>query len=155
MPALRDIRGFREYLRLFEREIEKQNNSVCCCGVSLQQCHTLMELDREDNVTLKSLSERLHTEKSTLSRIIEGLVQLSYVSRDIPQNNRRTVLIRLTKQGRSVCDRINRNNDDYFQKVFNSFSDSELNDFIDSFKKVTTSMSEENATKLEDKNRRV
>ncbi|MFO7658744.1 MAG: MarR family transcriptional regulator [Bacteroidales bacterium] len=147
MTDIEKVIDFREHLRHFEREIEIQNSSNCCCGVTLTQCHTLMELDKQDNISLKTLSERLFQDKSTVSRIVEGLVNLGLVDREIPKNNRRAVLIKLTKQGISVCEKINTGNNQYFQQVFNSLSQEQLQIFIDSFKIIVSKMSEANNKK--------
>ena len=147
MIATEKLIEFREHLRHFEREIEIQNSSNCCCGVTLTQCHTLMELDKQDNISLKDLSERLYLDKSTLSRIVEGLVNIGLVDREIPKNNRRTILIKLTKKGVSVCEKINKDNNLYFQKVLDSLSKDQLQIFFDSFKKIVTKMIEVNSKK--------
>lgn len=131
---------FRDHLRHFEREIEIQNSSNCCCGVTLTQCHTLMDLAKQDNISLKDLSERLYLDKSTLSRIVEGMVNLGLVDREIPKNNRRTVLITLTKQGISVCKKINTGNNLYYQNVLDSLSKEQLQIFLESFKIVVSKM---------------
>lgn len=138
------IKEFRGYLRHFEREIETQNSSNCCFGVTLSQCHTLMELDKEDNVSLKDLSKRLYIDKSTLSRIIEGLVNLGLVDRETPKSNRRTIIIKLTEQGVSVCNKINTENNLYYQKVLNSLSKEQFQLFFDSFKIIISRMIEAN-----------
>ncbi|MDA3883946.1 MAG: MarR family transcriptional regulator [Bacteroidales bacterium] len=147
MVSIEKVKEFREYLRHFEREIEIQNSSNCCCGVTLTQCHTLMELDKQDNVSLKKLAERLYQDKSTVSRIVEGLVSLGLVDRVIPQNNRRMILIILTKQGISVCKKINAGNNQYFQNVLNSIPQEQLLIFVDSFKTIVSKMSEANNKK--------
>lgn len=143
MKNIEKVIEFRMHLRHFEREIEIQNSSNCCCGVTLSQCHTLLELDKHDHVSLKDLSERLYLDKSTLSRIVEGLVNLGLVNREIPKNNRRTILIMLTKQGASVCKKINTGNNLFFQRVLESLSKEQLQVFLDSFKIIVTSMTEE------------
>jgi len=140
------IMSFREQLRHFER-VEILNSSNCCCGITLTQCHTLMALDKQDNISLKDLSDRLYLDKSTLSRIVEGLVNLGLVDREIPKNNRRTILIKLTKQGISVCQKINSSNNSYFQKVLDSLSKEQLEVFLDSFKLIVSKMMELNNEK--------
>lgn len=142
MTSIEKILAFREQLRHFEREIENQNSSNCCCGVTLAQCHTLMELDKIDNISLKTLSENLNQDKSSVSRIVEGLVNLGLVNREIPKNNRRTVLIKLTQQGISVCEKINDGNNQYFREVLNSLSPEQFEIFLNSFKSVVSKMRE-------------
>jgi|WetSurMetagenome_2_1015567.scaffolds.fasta_scaffold1040266_1 DNA-binding MarR family transcriptional regulator len=144
MLSIEKVIEFREYLRHFEREIGIQNSSNCCCGVTLSQCHTLLELEKEDNISLKDLAVRLYLDKSTLSRIIEDLVNLGFVDREIPKTNRRSILIKLTKQGASVCKRINYSNNSYFQGVLESLSKEQLQIFLVSFKIIVSKMIEEN-----------
>ena len=103
-----DVRNFRQNLRHFERELNVQNNSGCCCGVTLAQCHALMELHNKDSIQLKELSEKLYLDTSTVSRTIENLFNQNLVSREIPKNNRRATLIKLTEQGQDVCKTIRR-----------------------------------------------
>ena len=62
------VRKFREILRGSERELDRQNNSSCCCGVTVSQCHALMELSKSDQIRLIQLSAQLATDKSAASR---------------------------------------------------------------------------------------
>jgi DNA-binding MarR family transcriptional regulator len=134
------IRNFRQNLRHFERELEVQNNSSSCCGVTLAQCHTLLELDHKDDITLNELCKKLFLDKSTLSRTIEGLVKRGLVSRETPKDNRRVIRIKLTPGGKSVCNRINKGNDDYFKKVLDTLTSKEINQFLESFNKLVIKM---------------
>jgi len=127
------IRKFRENLRVFERELDIQNNSGCCCGVTLSQCHALMELTKNDNMTLNRLSEKLTLDKSTVSRTIESLVNDKLVCRTIPKENRRITNLSLTKEGIAVCKQINTGNDYYYKKALNSIPGKELPIFLRSF----------------------
>jgi DNA-binding MarR family transcriptional regulator len=147
MVKIEKVKEFRASLRQFEREIETLNSSNCCCGVTLSQCHTLMELDKEDHVSLNELSKKLFLDKSTLSRTIEGLVNLGLVNREIPKNNRRTISIRLTENGVSLCKKINSDNNLYFQKILGLLSNEKLQAFLDSFKIIASGMIEENIKK--------
>ncbi|MCJ7446228.1 MAG: MarR family transcriptional regulator [Bacteroidales bacterium] len=140
MISAEKVREFRGYLRHFERELDIQNSPNCCCGVTLSQCHTLLELDKGDNITLKDLSEKLVLDKSTLSRIIEGLVNLGLVDRETPKSNRRTIKIKLTGQGASVCKKINSDNDTYFREVLNSLPEENMQIFLDSFETIISKM---------------
>lgn len=147
MTTTKEVIDFREHLRHFERELGMQNSANCCGGVTLSQCHTLMEIEKQTNISLKDLSERLYLDKSTTSRIIESLVNMGLVDREIPQNNRRTIIIKLTDEGVKVCEKINSENNQYFQKVLDSLSADQLEQFLNSFKIVVSKMVEENNKK--------
>jgi len=136
------IRRFRENLRHFERQLERQNSSGTCCGVSVAQCHLLMELNKEDGITLNTLSDRLVLDKSTVSRTVEGLVNTGMVTRIIPKENRRTTHIFLTEQGARVCTTINAGNDDYFINVLLAIPEKDREGFFNSFEKMVKKMVE-------------
>jgi len=128
------VTEFRRILRHFERELSFQNQSGCCCGVTLTQCHALMELVLKDNITMNELAKRLYLDKSTVSRTIDNLVQANLVNREIPSANRRTTRIKLTENGRKVCKTINEGNDQYYKNVLAAIPPEKLGDFLQSLK---------------------
>ena len=141
------IRRFRENIRHIERELNIQNNSNCCQGVTLAQCHTLLELFSHESINLSELSERLHLDKSTVSRTIEGLVKSGLVNRIIPKENRRKVIISLTQKGIDICMQINRENDSYFGAVIDSIPSKDLPIFLKSFDILVEKMIQSNPDK--------
>ena len=138
------VRKFREILRIFERELDSQNNSSCCCGVTLSQCHTLMELSKTENITLNQLSEQLSIDKSAASRTVENLVTKKMVERSIPKENRRTTNLKLTQTGINVCQQINNGNDDYYSKAMGTIPADDLAVFLRSFENMVSHMSQLN-----------
>jgi len=137
-------REFRRILRHFERELSLQNQSSCCCGVTITQCHTLMELDKNDHSTLNNLASKLHLDTSTVSRTVENLVKKGFLYRTIPENNRRITIISLTREGRSVCNTINNGNDNYYSEVLKAIPENQLSDFFSLFETLANAMNQEN-----------
>jgi DNA-binding MarR family transcriptional regulator len=138
------VRKFREVLRIFERELESQNNSSCCCGVTLSQCHALMELSKTDNISLNQLSEQLSIDNSAASRTVENLVTKKMVERNIPKENRRTTQLKLTKSGINACQQINNGNDDYYSKALGTIPADNLAVFLRTFENMVSVMSKLN-----------
>ena len=136
----KDVRKFRETLRIFERELDKQNNSSCCCGVTLSQCHALMELSKTDNISLNQLSEQLSIDKSAASRTVENLVTKKMVERSILKENRRTTNLKLTMAGINICHQINNGNDDYYSKALGAIPAADLAVFLRSFENIVSHM---------------
>jgi len=134
------VSEFRRILRHFERELNVQNQSGCCCGVTVSQCHALMELALKDNVTMNELSGRLHLDKSTVSRTVDNLVQIGLVEREIPAMNRRTTRVSLSESGRSVCKTINEGNDRYYMEALRAIPHSNLADFLKGFEALVNGM---------------
>lgn len=137
---IKTIRKFREVLRRFEREIFVQNNESCCNGVTLSQCHTLLEINSKNKESVTELAKNLGLDKSTISRTIDGLVNKGLVNRFIPEENRRMTTVELTQEGEDICNSINCNNDKYIADTLSVLTEQEREDFISSFEKITKQM---------------
>jgi DNA-binding MarR family transcriptional regulator len=112
------IRLLREKLRQLEREMNDpfQTDSGCC-GLTLAQCHTLLEIGNKGEISLIDLASHLGLDTSTLSRMIQGLVVLGLVSRLTNEKDRRYVAISLTEQGCKLFDQIEVRFNTYFAQV--------------------------------------
>ena len=136
------IRKFRDLLRSFERELYFQNISSCCNGVSLAQCHTLLEIEGKEKISISELAKNLSLDKSTVSRSIDGLVKKGFIHRNIPSENRRTTELQLTEEGIITCENINWNNDDFISNSLEKINEDEQSQFLRLFEKITNTMVE-------------
>ena len=134
------IQNFRKILRVFNQELFLQNNASCCNGISLAQCHTLLEIEKNSEISVSDLAKNLSLDKSTVSRTVDGLVNISMVNRVIPKENRRLALINLTDSGKQVCSSINYSNDSYVREVLSDFTEEESEEFLRLFKKLSSNM---------------
>ena len=134
------IQHFREIIRIFEREIFFQNTASCCNGISLAQCHTLLEIENSSEISISELAGNLSLDKSTVSRTVEGLVNINLVDRIIPKENRRKAILNLTEIGKQVCSTINYTNDSYIEGILHDFTASEQKEFLRLFKKFACNM---------------
>jgi len=135
---------FRAQLRKFVRELDKKNVSNSCYGVTIVQCHALMEINLLEKCQLNELAEALELDKSTVSRTVNGLVKNGLVSRVIPEGNRRTSVLQLTELGRKTLERLNEDNDKYFKEALNAIPIELRENFLSSFEIFTTRMEELN-----------
>lgn len=71
-----------------------------CCGVTLAQCHTLIEL-KASRLSLTGLAAALGLDSSTLSRTVDGLVRAGLVERAEDASDRRSLRLTLTPAGRA------------------------------------------------------
>ena len=136
------IHHFREIIRIFDREIYFQNNASCCNGISVAQCHTLLEIEKNNEISISELAGKLSLDKSTVSRTVDGLVNINLVDRVIPKENRRKALLNLTDNGQQVCSTINYTNDGYIKEVMNDFNETEREEFLRLFRKLTCKMAD-------------
>ncbi|NQT25493.1 MarR family transcriptional regulator [candidate division KSB1 bacterium] len=113
------IESFRQDIRQIEREIDRQlKDSRICCGVSLAQCHLMMELGSAGRMTISKLAEIMKLDKSTLSRTVEGLVQSGFVERTISSDDRRFMDVEFTKKGAEIFKSINVSCNSIYDRIF-------------------------------------
>jgi len=134
------IEQFREIIRELDRETELQNSASCCNGISVAQCHTLLEIEKHRVISVTDLARNLSLDKSTVSRTADTLVNIRMVNRSVPKENRRLALLRLTDSGKEVCESINHSNDSYVRKVLHNFSEEEKKVFLSLCGKLTRNM---------------
>ena len=104
----RTIEQFRAKLREIERSVWMQTKSeALCCGVTMAQCHAILEIGAAGELNLKGLASRLGLDNSTLSRTVESLVKDGLVERTPSKEDRRATVIRLNENGRAARERIN------------------------------------------------
>ncbi len=115
---VKKIRELRKKLRILERETGGVfDGRDDCCGITAAQCHTILEIGGKSEISLVNLAEALGLEASTMSRAIQGLVEVGLVDREASEEDRRCVKISLTDQGRKVYENIETRYNAYFDKV--------------------------------------
>ena len=90
----------RELIRVLVRNLgilEKSDSN--CCGVTISQCHAIVEVGRVGEISLNELAELLTLDKSTMSRTINNLVEDGLVVRELHPEDRRYITIKLTDEG--------------------------------------------------------
>jgi len=75
-------------------------------GITVVQLKALYRISSSPNMGLGELSEKLRLTNSTVSGVIDRLVQHELVERVIPPENRRSVLIHLTDKGQELLEGI-------------------------------------------------
>lgn len=68
-------------------------------GVTASQAYTLLALPRKANLTMNALSEAMGLANSTMTRMIDNLVERGLVYRRPDDEDRRAVRVGLTDQG--------------------------------------------------------
>ncbi len=142
-----DIRHFREGLRQLQRNLGwLLKNDAACCGITVAQCHALLEIGKNDDITLVELASALGLDTSTLSRTIDGMVEAGIVERKAKPEDRRYLKIVTTRRGREILDEINCTFDTFYRKVFNSIPMEKHAQIIESINLLATTLADNNNT---------
>lgn len=133
----------RELLRILVRNLGiLEKSDVSCCGVTIAQCHAIVEIGRIKKISLIELADLLGLDKSTMSRTINNLVEAGLVKRDIDAENRRYISIQLTDQGIEVFVSIENSMYRYYSDIFKSIPEDKRNQVLDSLEILVKSVQE-------------
>ncbi len=116
-----DEQMLREQIQTFIRQfgLLEQEHTPCQYPLSPSQAHALQVLGQREQLPLYQLALHLHLEKSTVSRLVNGLVEHAWVKRNINPENRREVLLRLTHAGRTVFEAVQASASTKYQAIWN------------------------------------
>lgn len=131
----KDSNYLRELLRLLVRNLgllEKSDASFC--GVTISQCHAIVEIGRAEEISLNELAELLTLDKSTMSRTINKLVEDKLVIREAHTKDRRYITIRLTDEGINIFKTIEGTMGKYYDGIFTSIQEDKREQILDSLK---------------------
>ncbi len=131
----------RELIRILVRDLGVlEKSDASCCGVSLAQCHAIVEIGRKEKISLVDLASLLGLDKSTMSRTINNLVESDLVLRELDMENRRYVIIQLTEKGSSVFRNIEESMDEYYKSIFNSIPENKRIQVMESLQLLTNAV---------------
>jgi len=84
----------------------RDRDRACCYDVSVSQCYALKAVADGGPLTVNDLSAQLYLDKSTASRVANGLVEKGYLSRQRDDADGRVVRLAVTGAGGALCRRI-------------------------------------------------
>ena len=107
-PALqRDAEVLHEALSDLVRVFQfRDRTSICCHGISVTQCYALEAVAQRGPLTMNELAALLWLDKSTASRVVDGLEGGGHLRRIPNPADGRSVLLEATAQGRTLRGRI-------------------------------------------------
>lgn len=108
----------RESLRMLVRKLGVlDRGEASCCGITLSQSYSIVEIGRAGTISVNLLTEILGVDKSTVSRSADKLVNNGILLRESDPDDRRSVTLRLSDKGKSVFEEIEKRSTEYFEEV--------------------------------------
>lgn len=83
--------------------LHQPEQTPCGQPVTVAEAYTLMELARDEVLSQHELVERLNLAKSTVSRLVKGLVKRGWIERTPNFNDRRSKVLKLTVEGQRIA----------------------------------------------------
>lgn len=84
----------------------RDRDRICCYDVSVSQAHALDRLRRLGPLTMNGIAESLYVDKSTASRLVDGLEEKGYARRNRGEGDRRRSEVTITRGGQRLAMRI-------------------------------------------------
>ncbi len=109
-----------------------ERSDASCCGVTIAQCRTVVEIGRKEKISLVDLANLVGVDKSTMSRTVSNLVEAGLVARDWGYENKRYIVIQLTEKGRSVFQIIEKSMERYYKSIFDSIPEDKKSQVLES-----------------------
>lgn len=148
MNFMDDPKQLREMIRILERKLGLLKESgFSCCGITMSQCHALVEIGRAESISLNELAELLNLENSTMSRTVNNLVTSELAKRDIDPKDRRYVTISLTESGHKLYEGIEKEMNLYFKRIYETIPKDKKQQVLESMKILLDAIGENECCK--------
>ena len=116
MPSLEDQADLERDAAALQRVLTdlirvyqfRDRDAMCCYDISMGQSHGLERLANRGPMILNDFAASLFLEKSSASRLADGLERKGYLKRTPRADDARYVQLELTKRGKTLYERIER-----------------------------------------------
>jgi DNA-binding MarR family transcriptional regulator len=121
-----------------------EKSEASCCGITLGQCHALIEIGRAGEISLNELAELLNVDNSTMSRTVNNLVSNELIERVINPEDRRYVKITLTEKGGQKFKEIEENMESYFKHILEAIPEDKHQQVVESLRLLMVAIKKAN-----------
>jgi DNA-binding MarR family transcriptional regulator len=109
-----------------------------CGGLSISEisalncigCRGKKDKDGADQTTHKAMHKALAVSKAAVSQMLGSLENRGYIRRETDRDNRRKIIITLTKKGEAAVDKAGKNMDALMSQIINKYGEKEMRNFI-------------------------
>jgi DNA-binding MarR family transcriptional regulator len=108
--------------------------------VTASQGYILLALPEHESINMNDLSIKMRLANSTMTRMVDQLVQKGMVNRATDNQDRRIVLIRLTEQGQDVKTRLKNTLQDLFSQVLSDLPENRRVEILQSLETLNQSI---------------
>src|SRR5688572_13840584 len=124
MDALfKEVGPLRQASREAVRELGVLQENFGSFGVSMAQCHALIELGHRGVLTAGELAELLRLDKSTMSRAVSGLKRAGLIAIREGAKDKRKKPLTLTARGKKKLEKIHQHSNRQVQDALSLLSD--------------------------------
>ena len=126
---------FRIKHLLLNRRVSAEDPEHAKCDMSLAEielmkCIRYNALDSDCNAHVSDIQHRLSISKAGVSKMLSVLEKKACISRNVDRNNRRTLIITLTPEGREALHNLEECTDAWLTKIIHQLGEEQTKQFI-------------------------
>ncbi|OBZ19352.1 transcriptional regulator [Bacillus sp. FJAT-27264] len=122
------IADIRQFNRYYTDILGLLNRSVLDTGYSLTEARVIIEIGLMEQCIANNLVDLLNIDRSYMSRIIRKLKKDGLIFKEKSSSNSRTNLIRLSSEGITLFNEINKKSDEQLVELFQGLSRKQINE---------------------------
>lgn len=133
MNNLNNSHMLRQLIVYIVRNLSLLDRSeASCCQLTLAQCNAIVEIGRAEEIYLNKLAEVLRLDKSTMSRTVDNLVKQNYVIREVDEENRRFIKIKLSEKGKQLFTATEEKMEHYYKNIYEAIDEDKREQVLES-----------------------
>jgi DNA-binding MarR family transcriptional regulator len=136
------IKQIREFNRFYTNILGLLNDRILDSPVTLTQARVLFEIKERPHCMAKDLMELLCIDRGYLSRLLTKLEKRGWVSREVSQEDRRVRSLRLTEDGKSLVDELERRSESQLEHIIEPLSSAEMTELLGAMERIKLLLSQ-------------
>ncbi len=104
--------------------------------------------EAQSPMTMKEIAQKIGKNKSTVSVLIQQLIDKGYIEKSIDPQDRRNTQIKLTSLGQSIESKYKLISDEVIQVAYQDFTEEEIETFLKLLKKMNQNFVKESLKKV-------
>ncbi|MFF2912417.1 MarR family winged helix-turn-helix transcriptional regulator [Paenibacillus sp. NPDC057934] len=122
------IADIRQFNRYYTNILGLFNRRILDTGYSLTEARVILEIGLMEQCIANNLVDLLNIDRSYMSRIIRKLKKDGLIIKEKSSSNSRTYLIRLSSEGITLFNEINKKSDEQLVELFHGLSRKQINE---------------------------
>mgnify|MGYP001813691234 CR=1 FL=1 len=116
----------KKFIEFYDKLSSWEHSVVKDSGLSPAQMHTIEVIGHHQDLMMRELADRLGITTGTLTVAVDRLEKVGMVMRKPHEHDRRSWLIVLTDQGKSMYEQHNRYHEELTKEISHELSDQEI-----------------------------
>jgi DNA-binding MarR family transcriptional regulator len=119
---------------------ESEDCGRLCGGLNDKELIIIIYIGKNDNVKMSDISENIEAPMSTLTNIVDKLVERKYLTRDHSAEDRRVINVSLTSNGKAAYKAVLTKRKRIAEKILSQLNEKEQTIFISHLNLLTSSI---------------